>query len=361
MATTTRYQLVRYTTRASRTTCPACRKRGTFKGWVDTATGEVLPEQFGACDRATCGYMLSPYDKSKGTSYAQEVYERGRVEARNNPDYKPRPYIAPPPPPIIPIPQEIVTASMRHYEQNTFARLLQDTFGAGEAKELLQRFHIGTSTHWPGATVFWQHDTVGRARGGQVVLFDGQGHTAKQTVERGGEPEVERCTGWVHRALAKRYKAAGQPKPQWLTDYLDAGIFSPCLFGLSQLATAPPTMKVALVEAPKTAALCAGYFPEMLWMATGTLSQLTADRLAPLRGRNIVLYPDMSPPDMPFEKSALGKWQKRAEELNAAGFSIAVDSYESDATPEQRHSKWDLADIILEQHAGYPPSWDRQE
>lgn len=359
MATTTRYQLIKYTTKASRSTCPACGKRGTFKGWVDTTTGEALPEQFGACDRATCGYLLSPYDKSTGTSYAQRVYEQGQEEARNNPNYKPQRYIAPPPP-IIPIPQELVAASMGHYQQNTFARLLQATFGVGETKELLQRFHIGTSTHWPGATVFWQHDTMGRARGGQVVCFGEDGRTARQIVQTEEGPEERRCTGWVHRALAKRYKKTGQPQPQWLTDYLDAGIFSPCLFGLPQLATAPLAMKVGLVEAPKTAVLCAGYFPQMLWMATGTLSQLTADRLAPLRGRNIVLYPDMSPEEMPFNKSAFGKWQTRAEELNAAGFSITLDDYESDATPEQRHLKSDMADIILEQHAGYPPSWDRQ-
>jgi hypothetical protein len=355
MATTARYQLIPYTNRSSRTECPACRKRGEFKGWVDTHTGETLPELFGACNRASCGYILSPYDKREGTSYAQRVYEKGQEEARNNPNYKFRPYSPPPPPPIIAIPKEIVAASMGHYQQNTFARILQDTFGVGEARELLQRFHIGTSTMWPAATVFWQHDTLGRARGGQVVQFDEQGHTAKEIVPSPDGPREKRCTGWAHWALVKRYKQQGLPKPQWLADYIEAHSFSPCLFGLPQLATAPLGMKVGLVEAPKSAVLCAGYFPEMLWMATGSLGQLTADRLAPIRGREVVLYPDMSP-----DGSAFDKWQSRAEGLNATGFSITLDDYESVASTENRHSKWDMADIILEQHPGYPPSWDRQ-
>jgi hypothetical protein len=355
MSIATRYQLIPYTTKASRTECPACRKRGEFKGWVDTHTGETLPELFGQCNRASCGYKLSPYDKSEGKSYAQRVYEQGQEEARNNPNYKPRPWVAPPPPPIIAIPQEIVAASMAHYEQNTFARILQDTFGAGEARELLQRFHVGTSTYWPGATVFWQHDTLNRARGGQVVRFDKQCHTAKYTVQTEDGPTEKRCTNWVHWALSSRYQKQGSPRPHWLQEYIDAHSFSPCLFGLSQLRKAPLGQKVGLVEAPKSAVLCAGYLPETLWMATGSLGQLTAERLQPIKGRQIVLYPDMSP-----DGSAFAAWQNKAEQLNAAGFSITLSDYESDAPAEQRHSKWDMADIILEQHAGYPPSWDRK-
>jgi hypothetical protein len=355
MATTTRYQLIPYTTRASRTICPACGKRDEFKGWVDTQTGETLPDEFGMCNRASCGYKLSPYDGSEGPSYAQRVYEQGREEARNNPDYKPRAWTPPPPPPIIAIPQEIVAASMAHYEQNTFARILQNTFGVGVAQELLQRFRVGTSTYWPGATVFWQHDTLGRARGGQVVRFDEQGHTAKYTTQTEDGPVEKRCTNWVHWALANRYQAQGQPRPQWLTDYLAAHAFSPCLFGLSQLRKAPPSQKIALVEAPKSAVLSTGYFPELLWMATGSLGQLTADRLQPIKGRQIILYPDMSP-----DGSAYAKWESKAQELNAAGFSITLDDYESHATEGQRLDKWDMGDVVLEQHIGYPPSWDGQ-
>ena len=43
--------------------------------------------------------------------------------------------------------------------------------GHGVADELLSRFQVGTSAHWPGAGVFWLIDARGRVRNGQVVLY----------------------------------------------------------------------------------------------------------------------------------------------------------------------------------------------
>ena len=345
-----RYILEPYTTPKSRHTCPSCGHKKEFKFYIDSRTNEVLPEQFGLCNRITCGYHLSPYDTSAGISYAEQVYQMGKEEARDNPDYRPVFKPAPPPPPIVPIPADVVEKSMSHDEHNDFACLLRSRLGVGEANRLVKQFSIGTSTFWPGACVFWQYDQAGRVRGGQVVKFDEAGHTAVEPDEHG---EAHRCTNWVHWAMNRRYKELGQPRPEWLQAYLDARVFSPCLFGLQQLATAPLDQPIALVEAPKTAVLCAGYFPNFLWMATGSLQQLNRERLNPLRGRKIVLFPDMSP-----DGAAYAEWQTRAERLNAQGFSIKIDDYEQAADPQMRAKKWDMADVILEQYAGYPPSWD---
>lgn len=39
--------------------------------------------------------------------------------------------------------------------------------------------------------------------------------------------------------------------------------------------------------------LATPYFPRYVWLATMGLSYLTPDRMEPLRGRRIVLYPDV--------------------------------------------------------------------
>ena len=81
--------------------------------------------------------------------------------------------------PLCTIPEEVLQQSLGHYQRNQFAQLLRSHFGLGVANDLLRRFEVGTSSHWPGATIFWQRDAAGKVRGGQVVLFDANGHTAK--------------------------------------------------------------------------------------------------------------------------------------------------------------------------------------
>jgi hypothetical protein len=96
--------------------------------------------------------------------------------------------------------------------------------------------------------------------------------------------------------------------------------------------------------------LAAPYFPRFLWMATMGLSYLTPERLAPLRGRRLVLFPDAG---------ALDKWQARASELRRLGFEVQVsEELERLATEEERAAGLDLADVLLREWPGYPPNWD---
>ena len=138
--------------------------------------------------------------------------------------------------------------------------------------------------------------------------------------------------------------------PPWLADYSEHGQKSPCLFGLPQLATAPAEQPVALVESAKTAMLATPYFPRYVWLATMGLSYLTPDRMEPLRGRRIVLYPDAG---------CLYKWQAKADELRRLGYDVRVsDELEKLATDDERRAGLDLGDVLLKEWPGYPPSWD---
>ena len=336
-----RYTLQPYAGPRSRTTCPACGKPRCFTRYLDTDTGELLPDEYGRCDReANCGYHLNPYHAGPGAaSYAQQV----RLDTkRNHPapaavKRTPRPLAVP----VVSIPPEVFTATLGHYERNALAQLLRGHFGLGVADELLRRFHIGTSAHWPGACVFWLLDTHGRVRGGQVVLYDATGHTVK---------EPRRCTTWAHTALAQHCQRRGRPAPPWLADYAKHSQKSPCLFGLPQLATAPAGQPVALVESAKTAMMATPYSPRYVWLATMGLSYLTPARMEPLRGRRIVLYPDAG---------GLDNWRTKADELRDLGYDVKVsDALEKLATDEERRAGLDPADVLLREWPGYPPNWD---
>lgn len=354
MSTSTyRYTLQPYTGPASRYTCPECGHKRELARYIDTETGELLPDDYGKCNRAdSCGYHLNPYQAGPGQqSYAEQVRESERPTAWERPTWPAQRSISPAtrtqpkpatPAPVVSIPAEVMQATLGHYERNALAQVLRTHFGAGVASELLVRFQLGTSAHWPGACVFWLIDEQGRVRGGQVVLYDETGHTVKQP---------QRCTTWAHTALAARARRLGQPAPDWLTFYSSADVPKcPCLFGLPQLATAPAAQPVAIVESAKTAMLCASYRPAYVWLATMGKSYLTAERLAPVRYRPLVLFPDAG---------ALADWQARAEQLRAQGFTVAVSTQlEESATPEQRAAGYDLADVFLDQWPGYPPSWD---
>ena len=256
---------------------------------------------------------------------------------------------------IFTIPREVVELSLGHYERNQFAFLLQNHFGQSVADTLLKRFRIGTSGRWPGACVFWYIDEQQRVRGGQIKLFDDTFHTVKYVIKDG---QKRSRTTWVHSAFARRCDALNQPYPSWLMAYLDERNEvqkSPCLFGLPQLLTAPPDRPVAIVEAPKTAVISTVYFPGFIWLAVGALSYLNAERLAPLRGRRIELFPDLSK-----DGSAFDRWNRIAGELLAQGYQITVSTYlEDNATHQEREQGLDLADFLLEQWQCYPPEWER--
>ena len=38
----------------------------------------------------------------------------------------------------------------------------------------MKRYHVGTSKHWQGDTVFWQTDSNGRIRTDKIILYNSQ-------------------------------------------------------------------------------------------------------------------------------------------------------------------------------------------
>lgn len=341
--TTYPYHFQPYQGRSTRHPCPSCQKSHCFTRYLDTATGELLDGSYGRCDHEiNCGYHRSPYRDKLPKRPPTSLYQGKANAICPTSEINQLAWLTPPKV-IYTIPAAIVASTVQpsHYRANALAILLRKHFGLGDADELLRRFQLGTSAYWSGACVFWLIDEHGRVRGGQVVLYDETGHTVTADY---------RHTRWVHTALTQHYKCLGMPVPAWLVDYNAYGQKSPCLFGLPQLTTAPAGQPVALVESAKTAMIATYYMPQYVWLATMGLSNLTEERLRPLKGRKIMLYPDAG---------AFDNWTLKAANLCHLGYQIEVsDLLEKNVTPAEREAGIDIADILMREYPGYPPNWD---
>jgi hypothetical protein len=338
-----RFTLEPYGGKSTRHTCPGCQKHHEYSRYIDTTTNEQLPPQYGKCNNiGKCGYWLDPYKDG----YAKMIWEKETEEDEKSEEsegvrqqgLKAKKAPTPQQKPLVFIPLELLKQSRDRYGENHFVQYLIRTFTPEMASHLISRYHIGTSnSRYQGATVFWFIDAKGRIRAGQVKQFDESGHTAKYVSKEG---KTESCTSWVHSILKHKLKQSGQSLPGWLEEYTDQRNYVSCLYGEHLLQT-EPAKPVAIVEAPATAIVASGYFPQFLWLAVGSLSYLTAGRCQALQGRNVFLFPDLSQNGKAYEL-----WSTRAKELaHLAAFTVS-DLLERNATPKEREQGLDLRDYL---------------
>jgi hypothetical protein len=278
--------------------CPGCNKKR-FVRYVDVSTGELLPAQYGRCDReVNCGYHLNPYKEGFGKDQQS--------------NWTPPPPEPPKPPSYIS--PEILKNSLQAYEQNNLVIWLHSFIDKSTVEELVRKFRIGTSKHWPGATVFWQIDNVGRIRSGKIMLYN-------QANGRRIKKPFNHIT-WSHKALKLKNFNLKQS-----------------YFGLHQLIS-EPGKPIAIVESEKTAIIASAYLPKFTWLACGSLTNLNVEKFKSLAGKKVVLYPDLNG----FEK-----WKQKADELRGAypGTRIIVsDLIEKHCSQAERENGFDLADYL---------------
>ena len=337
-----RYQFKKYKSPSDRVTCPSCNHKRKFTPYVDTVTGELLPPQYGKCERVNnCGYELNPNTDGYAKMMREQELANGQTNWRPQPIKRPMP---PPPKPPVFIPNEVMQASLKAYHQNNFVKYLHTLFDASDVEAVVNCYQLGTSSRWEGATVFWYIDLNRNVRAGQVKCFDDTGHTIKDVLAD-GEPQSR--TTWVHSLLSRK-----QPAPVWLADYLNQENKVGCLFG-EHLLKSESTKVVCVVEAPKTAIIASLYFPNFLWLAVGALTYLTADRCKALEGRKVILWPDLNGYDL---------WRERADKLSAGRWKVS-DFLEQVAPDEERSKGLDLADYLPRYHykdfrLGFPYQWN---
>ncbi len=302
-----RFTLEPYKGVSTRHACPNCHRKSCFAKYIDTEKQISFPDYVGRCNHEQkCGYNYTPKMYFDENPIAKE-----RLSEEFVPVSKPRISLSPAPSFIEP---EIMRQSLKLYHTNKLFQFLSFHFGQEATEELMLRYHVGTSKHWPGATVFWQVDISGRVRTGKVMLYNPEnGRRIK---------EPHNYITWVHSLLKKENFHLRQ-----------------CLFGEHLLAS-DQQRPVALVESEKSALISSFYLPQYLWIASGGKNgAFNRDAMSVLRNRRVLLFPDLGATDY---------WNSKMEMIRSLGIEVSIfDFMERNATKEERDAGYDIADFLL--------------
>lgn len=283
--------------------CPSCQQRDkSFALYIDTETGEHISPSVGRCNHeSSCGYHYTPkqYFQDNNISFDAPQYKTCKLK----PQTKPASFI----------PIEIFKASLNKtaFETNHFVSFLTDIFGTKIANELVNKYFIAASKHWQGATVFWQVDANLKIRAGKIMLYN------PTTGKRIKEPYDH--INWIHKGLK-------QPEFE----------LKQCFFGEHLLID--KTKPVAIVESEKTAIIASVYLPQFIWLAAGNKEGLNAQKCSILRGRTVILFPDLK---------AFDKWNQKAKEFSSIAKFTVSDLLERKATETEKKQGFDLADYLI--------------
>lgn len=308
-----RYILEPYKGSNSRYSCPYClNKEKTFVRYVDTQTGIHIHASVGRCNREDkCGYHLTP--RQYFTENGIDTFQTKTISVQNDIKTLKKP--------VSFIPNYLFKDSLKSFETNHFVKFLIEHFGIKVTNELISKYFIGTSTLWPGATVFWQIDAQGRVRTGKIMLYN------PNTGKRVKEPFSH--ISWVHMA---------QKQPEF--------VLSQCLFG-EHLLKAEANKPVAVVESEKTAIIASAYLPQFTWVATCGSDGLSIDKCHTLNncGQQVVLFPDLSK-HKEGKETAFEKWTRIANnQLLTFSFS---DLIERKANEKEQELGLDIADYLIQ-------------
>lgn len=325
--------------------CPACGKKR-FVRYVDTQTGEYLPEHYGRCDReGNCRYHLNPYQDG----YAKMIWERengGRNLSGIPNNWKLiKKEKSQPPVELVYFDFETFKRTLQtNYENNVFIQNLFSRvpypFNPANVTKVIELYRLGTilSGYRTGAVSFPFIDISGNVRAVQVKQFDETNHTIG--------------TDFLHSILEKHYKQNNKPLPEWLEKYVRQEKKVTCLFG-EHLLREFPSNPIALVEAPKTAVYGTLYFglpetPEnFVWLAVYNKSSFSLDKMKPLRDRFVYVFPDLSKDGGTFRE-----WETKAKEfergLHGTKF-IFSDLLEKLAPERDKKEGYDIADYLIKQ------------
>lgn len=319
-----RYQLAPYAGKQSRLVCPNCGRRE-FSPYIDTETGEILDETCGRCNReSNCSYHLTP------SQYFQQHPEaRPKDEDwRTAPDWlskrqtTQKPILSKPRPsgPICELPRETVERTIRMEPPSNLVKFLDNILDPLITEGVVFLYGLGVTK--AGETIFYQKDRQGRYRGGKVIQYDPQtGHRVKH---------ADFPVYWIHQSFQRK----GLIPQDWK--------MTQCIFGEHFLDQYPDQI-LCLVEAEKTAVICAGFMPEYTGLATGGKTQLN-ERLDVLRGREVIAFPDIDATD------AWTEYFNSRTDLNVTVSMLL----EENATEQDREDQIDIADLLIRWYGNHP-------
>lgn len=299
-----RYTLEKYNGSKTRFICPNCRSTSkSFVKYVDTESGEYINENVGRCSREIkCGYHLKPkeYFLKNGKGLSSNL---GFGSLRSSKSlFKLAPTF---------IPNDIYLDSLVP-SRNNFLAYLTTLLGKEDMLKIREKYRIGSSEKWEGATIFWQIDSKKMVRTGKIMLYDRiTGRRVKQPFNH---------ISWAHTSL-------NQPNFE----------LKQCLFGEHLLVGNDEP--IGIVESEKTAVICSHYMPNKIWLATGGKSNFKPELFENLRNRNVTFYPDLG---------AFKAWEEKIKnELPFIRHRYIDSTIEKCATEQERAEGLDIADYVI--------------
>ncbi len=318
-----RYKLEEYKGPGSRYDCPACHQKRVFARYIDTETGQHISPDVGRCNREDkCGYHYTPSQYFKdhpenrseyrpddtGYSHKKSAFSNAIKKDENQ-------HIS-----IDTIPGKYVSQYLGY--NSDFVRFLLSLFDhyfmdCPTIQRLMSEYYLGCTGN--GSVIFWQIDSQNRIRTGKIMRYNPD--TGKRIKKESG------AIDWMHAKM----KRAGM--------LIDSWTLSQCLFG-EHLLRKRPEDTVCLVEGEKSAVIGSGFMPEYIWLATGGKQNLKSEKCECLKGRNVVLFPDLG---------AFDAWKEKGESIaRKVGFSLSVsDILEEIATGQERENGYDIADYLI--------------
>ena len=307
-----RYHLQKYAGISSRHTCPACERLRCFTLYIDD-NGNILHPTVGRCDHeSSCAYHYTPrqyfHDHPEHRHF---VIPSERSESR---DLHHDRHARPDRPSSGIIPQNLIPPPSATNHLITF---LKTMIPSSAIDRIIADYRLASTPDQ--AIIFLQIDQDNQCRTGKIMQYNpATGHRIK-------DPNKPGRINWLHSILKRRK----QLPPDWQ--------LTQCLFG-EHLLPQHQDKTVALVESEKTAIICSAMMPQYLWLATGGKSGLTSERLSSLKGRKIIVFPDID---------AFKDWQQKIFTFPHLDIRISR-LLEDNATPADRAAHIDLADWLID-------------
>lgn len=327
------YHLEKYKGKSTRHTCPSCGKLQSFTLYVDSITNLPLNPKVGKCNREIkCGYHYPPkqYFIDNPSSCTDEVrlvstsknnssLNLTNVQKRTSPS------------PLTPSHKGEGWGEVRagvgsipfHYleqsqsQNSNFISFLKKHFSENDIQTVCNKYLIGAAKN--KEIIFWQIDINYKIHTGKIMQYNPE--TGKRLKHQSG------AIDWVHNKLKKQKKLPEDFNLQQ------------CFFGEHLLAIYP-TATVAIVESEKSAIIASIVFPDLIWLAAGSINGLTLEKCQVLKGRNVILYPDLGACDI---------WNIKAKEIERLYNSVIVVSkiLENISTTEDNFQGLDISDFMI--------------
>lgn len=297
----------------SKTTCPECGQKKTFRLYFDGNSGKPINSKVGICDRLIkCGYHYPP------KQYFQEHPEKTERKNDNQHRQPLTKYHNSPKPsePHDTIPFSYVEKSASY--QSNFVRFLCEIMTEEQIRWIGDEYALGATKN--KEVIFWQIDTKGKVRTGKIMQYNPE--TGKRIKHQTG------AINWVHNELKK-----SKELPE---DYN----LKQCFFG-EHLLKIYPDKTIGIVESEKSACIASVLFPDLVWLSAGNIHGISVEKCKILKGGNVILFPDLKANEI---------WSAKAVEISKhCKCNIKVSFLlEEIATDTEKDKGLDIADYLIE-------------